>query len=142
MLNPSLLLYALILFVLTPAVTSGAQQEAPETAASSARSHVNPTSESQARAKELYGIDCAMCHGERGNGQSDLAKDMQLKLDDWTDPKSLADKTDAVLFKSIRNGKDKMPPEAEGRAKDDEVWNLIIYIRSLSKSQSASSSKP
>jgi hypothetical protein len=26
-----------------------------------------------------------------------------------------------------------MPPEDEGRAKNDEVWNLIIYIRGFSK---------
>jgi hypothetical protein len=28
-----------------------------------------------------------------------------------------------------------MPPEDVGRATDTEVWNLIIYIRSLSKGQ-------
>jgi hypothetical protein len=26
-----------------------------------------------------------------------------------------------------------MPPEADGRANNTEVWNLIIYIRSFSK---------
>jgi hypothetical protein len=33
-----------------------------------------------------------------------------------------------------------MPPEAEGRAKDDMVWNLVIYIRSFSKGQAAAES--
>jgi hypothetical protein len=28
-----------------------------------------------------------------------------------------------------------MPAEDAGRAKDDEVWNLIIYIRGLYKQQ-------
>jgi hypothetical protein len=30
-----------------------------------------------------------------------------------------------------------MPPEDASRAKDDDVWNLIIYIRGLSKDQPA-----
>ena len=100
---------------------------------------VKPTAESQAKAKGLYQIDCSMCHGDNGNGKSDLATSMSLTLDDWTAPQTLAGKQDGELFNIIRNGKDKMPPEAEGRATDTEVWNLIIYIRSFSK---APSSKP
>jgi hypothetical protein len=49
----------------------------------------------------------------------------------------LAGKQDGDLFKVIRNGKGKMPSEDAERAKDDEVWNLILYIRSLSKQQPA-----
>jgi hypothetical protein len=62
---------------------------------------------------------------------------MQLTLLDWTDPKTLATRSDQQLFDAIRKGKDKMPPEDVGRAKNDEVWNLIIYIRGLSKGQPA-----
>jgi mono/diheme cytochrome c family protein len=113
------------------------QEAAQAPAATAAKNPVKPTEKSQARAKELYGFDCALCHGANGNGKTDLAKDMQLKLNDWTDPKSLAAKTDAELFDAIRKGKDKMPAEAEGRAKDDEVWNLVLYIRAMSKGQPA-----
>ena len=61
---------------------------------------------------------------------------MDLTLEDWTNPTTLAGKPDSDLFATIRNGKgDKMPPEDVGRATDTEVWNLIIYIRSLSKNQ-------
>ena len=83
-----------------------------------------------------------MCHGDNGNGQTDLAKDMQLKLQNWTDPNALAGKTDQELFNVIRNGMDKMPPEAVGRAKDNEVWNLIIYIRKMSQSPAAAPAAP
>src|ERR1017187_4470715 len=61
----------------------------------------------------------------------------------WTDPASLSGKTDEDLFKAIRNGKgEKMPAEAEGRAKDDEVWNMIAYIRNMSKGQPARPAEP
>jgi hypothetical protein len=56
---------------------------------------------------------------------------------DWTDPKTLAALQDEDLFKTIRGGKGKMPAEDAGRAKDDEVRNLIVYIRSFSKNAPA-----
>jgi hypothetical protein len=44
--------------------------------------------------------------------------------------------SDQQIFDIIRKGKgDKMPAEDASRAKNDEVWNLIIYIRSFSKNQ-------
>ncbi len=101
---------------------------------------VKPTPESQARAKNLYAIDCAMCHGDNGNGKSDLATSMELTLSDWTDPKVLAGREDGELFMIIRNGKDKMPPESDGRASNEAVWNLVVYIRGFSKSQTGTPS--
>ena len=99
-----------------------------------------PTAESLAKAKSLYAIDCAMCHGDNGNGKSDLATSMQLTLADWTDPNSLAGHQDGELFMIIRNGKDKMPPEETGRASDEAVWNLVFYIRGFSKGHAATAS--
>ena len=49
----------------------------------------------------------------------------------------MANELDQALFNAIRNGKGKMPPEAEGRARTTEVWNLIIYIRGMSKGHAA-----
>jgi mono/diheme cytochrome c family protein len=122
---------------LAPTPTVAPAQAAP------AKNPVKPTAESQAKAKSIYQIDCAMCHGDNGNGKTDLATSMSLTLDDWTDPKSLSNKEDWELFNVIRNGKgDKMPPEAEGRANDTEVWNLIIYIRSFSKPQPVAPASP
>jgi cytochrome c5 len=122
-----------------PADTT-APTAAPAQAASYPRNPVKPTSESQAKAKNLYAIDCSMCHGDHGNGKTDLAQSMGLTLADWTDPKSLENHPDGELFNTIRNGKDKMPAEESGRAKDEMVWNLIIYIRSFSKGQAAADS--
>lgn len=115
---------------------------APAPAASNLKNPVKPTPESQAKAKKLFDVDCAMCHGANGNGKTDLAKDMQVTMLDWTDPSTLASKNDGDLFEVIRKGKDKMPAEDAARAKDDDVWNLVIYIRSLSKEHPAEASKP
>jgi mono/diheme cytochrome c family protein len=127
----------LLIFLPTPNL-GGMPQEATPAPAPSATGGKNPvkaTPEAQAKAKKLYAVDCAMCHGDNGNGKTDLAKDMELTLKDWTDPAALANKQDGELFDAIRKGKDKMPPEAEGRASNAEVWNLIHYIRNMSKGQ-------
>jgi mono/diheme cytochrome c family protein len=121
----------------TPSPALAPALNPPETVApppaAPVRNPVKPTAESQAKAKSLYRMDCAMCHGDNGNGKTDLATSMELTLDDWTDPKALTGKEDWEMFNIIRVGKGKMPPESKGRATDSEVWNLVIYIRSFSK---------
>jgi mono/diheme cytochrome c family protein len=135
MLKPLLFVSTVVLLGVAALSTPGSmsQDTAPAPAAGQ-KNPVKPTEKSQARAKELYTQDCALCHGANGNGKTDVASGMGVTLADWSNSATLADKQDHDLFNIIRNGKgDKMPPEAEGRAKDDEVWNLIIYIRNLHK---------
>ena len=117
----------------TPAAPATAPAQAPPAASNTTKNPVKPTAESLAKAKKTYGFDCEMCHAANGSGKTDLAKDMQLTLNDLSDPKTLADKTDGDIFDIIRKGKDKMPPEDVARAKDDDVWNLVIYVRGLAK---------
>lgn len=94
------------------------------------------------RVKQIYKMDCAICHGDNGNGKTDTSASMNLILLDWTDPKSLADKKDQGLFDVIRKGTDKMPPEDASRVKDDEVRGLVAYIRGLSKNAPAGTPAP
>ncbi|MDE3188092.1 MAG: cytochrome c [Acidobacteriota bacterium] len=144
MFKPFLLLSAVVLFEIAASPSPALPPQATHTrpAAKAAPAPSGPTSsqvEAQAmdKAKKLYAIDCALCHGDKGDGKTDVARDMQLTLSDWTDPKVLAGKQDQELFDMIRKGKDKMPPEAEGRATDDEVKHLIKYIRSMAVQQPA-----
>lgn len=95
-----------------------------------------------AHVKEIYKVDCALCHGDNGNGKTDLATGMGLTLSDFNDPKTLQGKTDQELFDLIRKGKDKMPPEEVGRAKDAEVRSLILFVRNLSKGQPVPTETP
>ena len=131
-----LVVTAAMLFALTPsaALCARPQDTTPAAPATATKNPVKPTAEGLAKAKATYKNDCAMCHGDNGDGKSDLATSMDLKLDDWTNPAALASVDDQVLFNTIRNGKDKMPSEDAGRAKDSDVWNLIHYIRGFSKS--------
>ena len=116
-----------------PADQPAAPAAAPAAdAAASKTNPVKPTAESQAHAKMMYGIDCAMCHAENGNGKGDLVSDMHLSMKDLTDPDTLKNMSDGEIFALIKNGKDKMPGEGD-RAKDEAIWNLVIYVRTFAK---------
>jgi mono/diheme cytochrome c family protein len=103
--------------------------------AAKAPNPVKPSASSLATAKKTYGYDCAMCHGKDGDGKGDLASDMKLTMLDYTDPAALKDKTDGELFYIIKNGKGDMPTEGD-RAKNEEIWSLVNYVRSLAKKDS------
>ena len=77
--------------------------------------------------------------GFRTSGMTDDLLQFRCDLVNWQDPCRAAD-LDQFSW-HIRNGKDKMPPEAAGRANDATVWNLIIYIRNMSKPQGSTSAK-
>ena len=93
---------------------------------------VKPTPESLVHAKKVYGYDCAICHGATGDGRGDMVADLKLKMKDYTDPSALKDLTDGELFYIIKNGKGQMPPEGD-RGKADDIWNMVILIRSFAK---------
>ena len=92
---------------------------------------VKPTPESMAKAKKTYAIDCAMCHGDSGDGKGDMAADIK-NVTDFTKPDAMKARTDGELFYIIRKGKGDMPPEGD-RAKDDDVWGLVNYVRAFAK---------
>ena len=103
----------------------------PAPAEASKPNPVKPTPESLAKAKKTYNIDCAMCHGENGDGKGDMSDTMK-NIRDFTAPEALKNRTDSELFTIIRKGKGEMPPEGD-RAKDDDVWGLVNYVRAFAK---------
>ena len=102
---------------------------------------VKPTPTGLARAKKLYGYDCAMCHGKNGDGQGDLADDMKLKLRDWRDPAALKDMTDGEMSYIIGKGKGQMPAGAD-QMKPDEIWMMVNYVRTFADKPGAAKAKP
>jgi mono/diheme cytochrome c family protein len=115
-----------------PAPETQAATKSPSMA-SNTINPVHPTPESQARAKAIYGYDCATCHGANGDGKGDISR---IKAPDLRDPAALKGLTDGDIYNIIEVGRADMPdmPPEDGRAKPDQIWNLVIYLRSFSKS--------
>jgi mono/diheme cytochrome c family protein len=133
-----LTLLALFLFVFAlwaqkdqpPAKASAPESKIPPEAAAKVNP-VKPTPESLSKGKKMYGIDCALCHGNNGDGKGDIGADYK-NIPDFTNPDALKNRTDGELFYVTRNGKGDMPPE-DNRAKDDDIWNMVNYVRSFKK---------
>ncbi|HUL15289.1 MAG TPA: cytochrome c [Terriglobales bacterium] len=116
-----------------PKETTAPPTETPGPAPGSERKNpVKPSPEGLATAKKIYGYDCAMCHGVKGDGKGDLVESMDLKLKDWNDPAALAGMSDGELYEIILKGKGKMIGEGE-RASPERIWNLVNYVRAFAK---------
>ena len=139
-----LVLTILILFVsaCTPA-ESGTNNKAavPQKETNEGKSLQNPVSatpESIASGKSLYTRLCAECHGEKGDGVSEMAASLsagELKPSDLTDDQWEHGSSDGEIFVFIRDG-----AVGSGAMKGlngrpgvgpTEMWNLVNYIRSI-----------
>ena len=149
MVKPCMILVALLLcaFPVT-AQESQASAQAAKPSASTIPAEavhqvnpVKPTAESLAQGKKYYGYDCAMCHGDNGNGKGEVAVSEKMQIGDFSNPATLKDRTDGELFYIIKNGHQDMPPEGP-RIKPEENWDLVNYVRSLAKPKSEPEQKP
>ena len=108
---------------------------------------VNPVKSSPeglAEARKVFGYDCAMCHGDKGDGKGEVVESMKLEMHDWREPSTLAGKTDGDLFIIITKGKGKMMGEGD-RAAEKLRWNLVNLVRAMAAKnaeQKAADSSP
>ncbi len=108
----------------------------PATANMEGKNPIKATPENLADAKKFFGYDCAMCHGATGDGKGDLAKSMDLKMNDWRDSSKLTAMSDVEMFDLIVKGKGRMVGEGD-RYQTEIVWELVNYVRTLDKKEAA-----
>ena len=78
----------------------------------------------------VYDKSCRACHGSEGQGNPGIAKAMNVTIHELGSAE-VQGKSDAELNKIITEGKGKMKPVKP--LSDDQVQNVIAYIRSLAK---------
>jgi mono/diheme cytochrome c family protein len=88
-----------------------------------------------ARGKELFTINCQMCHGETGEGNGPIAAFLvNYKPANLTSPLIKAF-SDGQIFMTITNGvPDRMPPLNENLTVN-ERWDVVNYVRTLKASK-------
>lgn len=89
-----------------------------------------------ARGEERYGIYCAPCHSDRGDGRGVLYERAQVQSADFHEPR-LRDMPDGQIFDTVTNGLGLMsgyrypiPPR--------DRWAIIAYVRELQRSAAGS----
>jgi len=94
---------------------------------------VNPVKSSPeglAEARKVFGYDCEMCHGAKGDGKGEVVESMKLTMHDWREPATLANISDGEIFYIITKGKGKMMAEGD-RVPEKLRWNLVNLVRAL-----------
>ena len=100
---------------------------------------VAPAAETKGKAADIYKQNCSKCHGEQGKGDGPTTKTIKsMKMTDWTDHAAMAKYTDEDLFKIIKEGgaaanKSKIMPAYKDKLPDQEIRDLVGFIRSLAK---------
>jgi mono/diheme cytochrome c family protein len=83
--------------------------------------------------KNAKPIACKMCHGKKGNGKGPGAGGMSPRPRDFTCSTMMKDIPDGQLFWIVKNGSPGTGMMAFKKLKDNQVWQLVHYIRQLSK---------
>lgn len=112
-----------------PAASKGADATLTRAAARKLKSPVPYSNASLARGKILYARACTECHGADGKSLVDVV----ANATDLTDPKAYRSGTsEGEIFRSLRDGAgEAMPPFAEKVSKEEDLWHLVNYLRSL-----------
>ena len=103
-----------------------------------AESLANPvprTSESLERARRVYQINCATCHGAAGDGRGPMAAYYARSPAAVVPPVDLAAprvraRTDGQLWWIIGRGLGNMPPY-EDLLSDEEIWLMVLFTREV-----------
>lgn len=77
--------------------------------------------------------NCSDCHGSAGDGKGPLASLFQTQPRDFTCTRQMQTLPDGQLFWAIRTGVNGTVMPASPRLSDDQIWQLILYIRQLSQ---------
>ena len=90
---------------------------------------VAATRASVAAGRGVYQEQCAMCHGARGRGDGDLARNLPTHPGDFTSA-VVQRQSDGALYWKISEGRNVMPGMREALT-DSTRWSLVNYLRTL-----------
>jgi cbb3-type cytochrome c oxidase subunit III len=92
------------------------------------KSPVPYTKKSISQGRNIFMRNCTGCHGADAKATVDVVADAT----DLTSPKLWKNgTTEGEIFRSIREGQGASMPTFKNQLKEDDIWHLVNYIRSL-----------
>lgn len=91
-----------------------------------------------ARGKAKYNEVCAPCHGASGRGDGPAAAGLPTKPRDHTDAAYMRKLSDPQIFDIIKRGgqalgKSPLMPPWDGQLSEQQIQDLVAYIRTLAR---------
>ena len=122
-----------------PAPASRSRRRNSASQAPAARNPVASTPQSIAAGKRAYDANCAACHGNLAQGAvkagmtiSIIEEQRGKQPPDLTDDQWDHGSSDGDIFTVIKRG---LPPTMmagfDGRIPDEDIWNIVNYLRTL-----------
>lgn len=93
---------------------------------------VEPTRESLVAGRQRYVFLCRQCHGNRGAGDGDMSHAGGIPSD-FTDDVWTHGASDGEIFTVIKEGVTADMQGYGNQLRDEDIWNLVNYIKSLSR---------
>ncbi len=95
------------------------------------------------RGKSLYTRYCSICHGDKGRGDGPMAEvlgELGPAPLDFTNKELMAIRSNTDFFFAIlgggeRGGKSSYMPRWGGILSEQEIWDLVAYLRSLAQKE-------
>jgi cytochrome c6 len=99
--------------------------------------------QSAAEGQKLYMTHCSSCHGDKGRGDGAAGKALPVKPADHTDGGVMKSFSDEFLMTIISKGgvavgKSSFMPGWGGVLKENQLQDLLAYLRSIANSPKAS----
>jgi mono/diheme cytochrome c family protein len=94
----------------------------------------NPVAKGDASTKAglaLYTKNCVSCHGKTGLGDGVKARTLKESPGDFSKA-AFQTQADGDLFYKTKTGRGEMP-KYEGKLADDDIWNMVNFLRTLKK---------
>jgi len=133
----NLLKFAILAMAAFGSVASCTRSPTPNTASNPTRTPVAATpqptaaTDELAAAKEIYAINCMICHKDTGKGGKMTQDGKTINPDDLTTAKMKA-MTDEKLNGYVTNGiEDEGMPAFKGKLTTDEIKSVIRHVRTL-----------
>jgi mono/diheme cytochrome c family protein len=126
-----LLMASLILVAICSTLVA---QPKPWTVPANFKAMKNPVAKSDAGNKtgmDLYTKNCSSCHGKAGLGDGVKARALKDFPGDFSKA-PFQGQTDGDLFFKTKMGRGEMP-KYEGKLADNDIWNIVNYMRTLKK---------
>jgi mono/diheme cytochrome c family protein len=133
------LLLALGLALICIAIGLAAFHRTPWAVPSAEKDRKNPLMPSEANlaaAKQIYGDQCANCHGDGGKGDGSDAMMYDPAPSDLTDMAKVSKRSDGEIYYQITEGRKPMP-SFKKKLTDEQRWQLVLYVRALAAGPAA-----
>lgn len=126
---------AIFLFAVISAFTISRIQKDPWPVPEKYLKMANPVkadAESLKEGKALWAKHCQSCHGKAGMGDGPKASQLKTDPGDFSKP-DFQKQPDGALFYKTQEGRDDMPSFKKKIPDEDDIWNLVNYMRTLKK---------